>query len=69
MYIASEGEMDDILIAGKDDGRMAAIKLALLQEFQGRITLVFRSKSGSRPRDWKYLDWTKVIYRKYLKKM
>ena len=79
LYMASEGEMfliavyvDDILLAGRSNEKLTAVKKALKEissERHGRISLLPGSEGRSRSQDRKCLDWTGVIHREHLEKI
>ena len=80
LYMASEGEMflfavyvDDILLAGKGNERLTAVKLTLSEKFQvkdfGRVAILPGSEGHTRSHEWKCLDWIGVVHREYIKKI
>ena len=87
LYMSSEGEMfliavyvDDILLAGESDKRMAKVKqedgqsqtsslTTISSEGHGRITLLPWYESHSRSKHRKCVDWPAVIHREYAEKI
>ena len=65
--------VDDIFFTGRSNERLTAVKLDLLEKFSSKrvekVALLSGSEGHRRLQEWKYLNWTGVIHREYIKKI